>query len=283
MMSKGYITLAQNTSTENYVRQAYALALSIKNTQNTVKDFAICVTSKDDVPAEWAYAFDHIIEIPGTDDAEGEDWKIHNKWKYFEMSPFDETVILDADMIFSASVDHWWDFLGTTDVYFTSTVHNYKGLVATDDFYRKAISENNLPNVYTAFMYFNKSKQAEEMFKMAELIYQNWEEFYFEYIPLYRPKNVSGDIVFSLAQHILGMENTMHDLPIPSFVHMKSRMMNIPSNQITENWIENIPTYFRPDGVLKVGNYKQTLPFHYHIKEWLTSDIITKLEAQYND
>jgi hypothetical protein len=93
---------------------------------------------------------------------------------------------------------------------------------------------------------------------------------------------VSGDIVFSLAQHILGTEDTMNDLNFPSFVHMKSQMMNIPKNQITENWVENIPTYYRPDGVLKVGNYKQLLPFHYHIKSWLTDDIIAKLEERYN-
>ena len=281
MSKKGYITIAQNTSGTNYVRQAYALALSIKNTQTTVKDFAICVTSKDDVPEEWAYAFDHIIEIPGEDDAKDKLWKIHNKWKYFEMSPFDETVVLDADMIFPTSVDHWWEFLSTTNVFFTSNVHNYKGLVAESDFYRKAISENKLPNVYTAFMYFNKSKEAEEMFKMAELIYKHWEKFYFEYIPLYRPKEVSGDIVFSLAQHILGMENTISDIQFPSFVHMKSQMMDIPQNQITENWIDNIPTYFMDDGSLKVSNYKQILPYHYHLKSWLTDDVIEKLEACY--
>jgi hypothetical protein len=282
MMTRGYITIAQNTPGIDYVRQAYALALSIKNSQSEVQDFAICVTDKKDVPKEWAYAFDHIIEIPGNDDAKNETWKIQNKWKYFEMSPFDETVILDSDMIFTSSVDHWWDFLSTKNVYFTTSVHNYKGLIATSDYYRQAISENNLPNVYTAFMYFNKSKEAEEMFEMARIIYQNWEKFYFEFIPTYRPKNVSGDIVFSLAQHILGTENTMSDLNFPSFVHMKSQMMNIPKNQITENWIENIPTYYRPDGVLKVGNYKQVLPFHYHIKSWITDDIIAKLEERYN-
>jgi hypothetical protein len=281
-MSKGYITIAQNTPGIDYVRQAYALALSIKNSQSEVQDFAVCVTNKKDVPREWEYAFDHIIEIPGNDDAKDETWKIQNKWKYFEMSPFDETVVLDSDMIFTSSVDHWWDFLSTKNVYFTTSVHNYKGLVATSDHYRRAISENNLPNVYTAFMYFNKSKEAEEMFEMARIIYQNWEKFYFEFIPTYRPKNVSGDIVFSLAQHILGTEDTMNDLNFPSFVHMKSQMMNIPKNQITENWVENIPTYYRPDGVLKVGNYKQLLPFHYHIKSWLTDDIIAKLEERYN-
>lgn len=281
MMSRGYITLAQNSGDVDYVRQAYALALSIKNTQSEVNEFAICVNKKSDVPKKWRHVFDYIIKIPGEDDAEGKEWKIHNKWKYFEMSPFDETVILDADMIFTSDVSHWWTYLSMSHVHFTTQVHNYKGAIATDNFYRKALFENELPSVYTAFMYFDKSDEAKEMFDMAKIIYQNWETFYYEYIPLYRPKHVSGDVVFSLAQHILGTENALADT-YPSFVHMKSKMMDIPAGHITENWIENLPTYFTEDGTLKVGNYKQTLPVHYHIKEWLTDTVIEKLEGIYN-
>ena len=280
-MSKGYITIAQNSGDIDYVRQAYALALSIKNTQSEVKDFAICVEKKSDVPEKYKHVFDHIIEIPWGDAAEGEKWKIHNKWKYFYMSPFDETVVLDADMIFTSDVSGWWYYLGTKDVHFTSTVHNYKGQTTGSNYYRKAFTKNELPNVYTAFFYFKQSTAAAELFKMAEWIYNNWERFYFEHFPKERPKQVSGDVVFALAAKILGLESTSN-LPFPSFVHMKSRMMDIPANQITENWIEHIPTYFTDTGVLKVGNYKQILPYHYHVKEWLTPKIIKQLEDAYD-
>jgi len=280
-MSKGYITLAQNSGKVDYIRQAYALALSIKNTQTDVTDFAICVEDADKVPEKYRHAFDHIIEIPWGDAAEGEKWKIHNKWKYYYMSPFDETVILDADMIFTTDVSSWWDYLSTQDVHFTTTVHNYKGQIATSDWYRATFTQNELPNVYTAFFYFKQSDEAAQLFKLAEWIYNNWEKFYFENLPEARPKEVSGDVVFALAAKILGIECN-DDLPFPSFVHMKSRMMDIPGNQITENWIEHVPTYFTDDGTFKVGNYKQYLPVHYHIKDWLTDKIIKQLEDIHN-
>jgi len=280
-MKRGYITLAQNNNDTDYIRQAYALALSIKNTQSTVNEFAICVEDKTKVPKKYLKVFDHVIEIPGGDEAKDEDWKIHNKWKYFEMSPFDETVILDADMIFTDDVSHWWDFLTTRNVHFTSTVHNYKGQVATSDYYRKTFTRNELPNVYTAFFYFNKSKEAEELFKLAEIIYQNWEEVYFEFLPLQRPKQVSGDIVFALATKILGLNST-DDMLFPSFVHMKSKMMDIPDTHIIEEWTTSLPTYFTDKGILKVSNYKQSLPFHYHIKSWLTPKVVKQLEEIYD-
>ena len=68
-MSKGYITIAQNSGDIDYIRQAYALALSIKNTQSEVKDFAICVEDAKLVPEEYKKVFDHIIEIPWGDAA----------------------------------------------------------------------------------------------------------------------------------------------------------------------------------------------------------------------
>jgi hypothetical protein len=58
---------------------------------------------------------------------------------------------------------------------------------------------------------------------------------------------------------------------------MKTRMQNT-SSLADEDWTKYIPTYFTNDCKLKVGNYQQYYPFHYHIKEWLTDDIIKKLE-----
>ncbi len=42
-MSKGYIVIAQNNKTVNYLEQAYALALNLKLTQSTVSNLTVCV------------------------------------------------------------------------------------------------------------------------------------------------------------------------------------------------------------------------------------------------
>ena len=108
-MSRGYIVIAQNNSKVDYLSQAYALALNLKLTQSTVNNLTVCVDEKTKklITKKHKAVFDHIVDIPWSDDAEKSKWKIENKWKYYYMSPYDETVILDTDMLFPTDVSYW--------------------------------------------------------------------------------------------------------------------------------------------------------------------------------
>ena len=198
------------------------------------------------------------------------------------MTPFDETIILDADMLFPTDISYWWEVLSKKEIWITDKPRTFKGEIITSSKYRTAFISNNLPNVYTAFMYFKKTEIVAELFKLTEFIFNNWEKFFYNYMDENRPKNLSGDVAYALAIKILGIENECFgNLDcIPSFVHMKGHLQGIDEKYITEDWTKHIPTYFADDGTFKIGNYEQTLPFHYHIKEWLTDDIIKILEKR---
>jgi len=281
--TRGYLILAQNSKNADYVRMAYALALSIKNSQ---KEFSnVCLATDlplDEIDDKIKDVFDKIVPIPWIDAAANSVWKIDNKWKYYYMSPYDETIILDADMIFPSDISYWWDILSRQDVWITNKPVTYKGEIITSTKYRNTFVANDLPNVYTAFMYFKKSELASQLFALVEIIFNNWERFYYTYLDETRPKNLSGDVAYALAIKILGIEHEcIGNLnSMPTFVHMKSHLQNISEKYISEDWTQTIPTYFRDDGGFKIGNYEQVLPFHYHIKEWLTDDIITALEKR---
>ena len=45
-MDKGYIVIAQNNDTVDYLQQAYALALNLKLTQSKVNSLTVCVEAK---------------------------------------------------------------------------------------------------------------------------------------------------------------------------------------------------------------------------------------------
>jgi hypothetical protein len=280
-MSRGYIILAQNSKSEDYVRMAYALALSIKNTQTTVSNVCLATDVQlSDLDKKVKRVFDDIVPIPWIDHASGSKWKIENKWKYYYMTPYDETVILDADMIFPRDISYWWDILSKQDVWITDKPQTFKGEVITSEKYRKTFVANELPNVYTAFMYFKKTELSAELFRLTQLIFENWERYFYNYLDETRPKNLSGDVAYALAIKLLGIENECFGnlTTIPTFVHMKGHLQNIDEKYITEDWTQTIPTYFREDGGFKIGNYEQVYPFHYHIKEWLTDDMISILE-----
>ena len=228
--------------------------------------------------------FDHIVDIPWNDEAEQSDWKINNKWKYLYMTPYDETVILDTDMIFPTDVSHWWDILSQRDIWATTKVRTYKGEIVSSDYYRKYFTLNNLPNVYTAFFYFKKCELASELFAMNEIIFQNWQRFFFKYMPKGKPEFLSGDVAFALAMKLLDIEHecTRENIDtVPTFVHMKSHIQNVPTSLIDENWSNTLPTYYRSYKDFHIGNFAQHLPFHYVEKDWLTSNMIKQMEKDY--
>jgi hypothetical protein len=207
-------------------------------------------------------------------------WKIENKWKYYQATPYDETIILDADMVFPSDISYWWDTLTSRDMWVANRPRTFRGEVISSTKYRPAFESNKLPNAYTAFMYFKKSAKVEEFFQFLEHIFNNWERFFYVYLDETRPAHLSGDVAYALALKLLGIEDECFGNidNLPSFVHMKSHLQGINEKLISEDWTNHIPTYFSDDGTFKIGNYQQTLPFHYHIKEWLTDDIISKLE-----
>ena len=281
----GYFIIAQNNQEYDYVRMAYALALSIKHTQKTIKNVSIALPGSEEhlLTEKQRWIFDDVIELPWGDDAELTDWKINNKWKYVHCTPYKETVILDADMLFLSDYSHWWDMLSKQNIVATTDVLTYRNEVAQNSYYRKTFVSNKLPNIYTAFMYFRKNNELIwEVSKLTQLIMENWEEFYLKYLDATRPTWLSADVAYALAIKLLGVEDVCtNKLLTPTFVHMKTRMQNI-GNLGDEDWTKYIPTYFTKDCTLKVGNYQQYYPFHYHIKEWLTDDIIKKLEDASN-
>lgn len=282
MDNKGYLVLAQNNSKTDYLRQAYALALSIKNSQSSVNGISLATdVEKRDIPQEYFQVFDEIVGIPWMDHAANSTWKIENKWKYYHMTPYHETVILDTDMLFPEDVSHWWDHFSSRDIWIADRPLTFRGEVITSTKYRDAFVSNELPNVYTAFMYFKKDRLAAELFSLIEIIFNNWERFYYDYLDENRPKFLSGDVAYALAIKILGIEDECFSrLDFPTFVHMKSHLQGIKEDQITDDWTLHIPTYFQKDGRFKVGNYQQKHPFHYHVKTWLTDSMITTLEER---
>lgn len=278
-MSKGFFTLAQGSE---YIRNAYALALSLKYSQYEVTELTIGVDSIDSVPEQYKWAFDNIIEIPWGDHSAGDIWKRKNEWKAIYMSPYDETIKLDADMLFTNDISEWWEILQQSEIVFTTEVKTYRGLPAIDNVYRKTFIDNSLPNIYTAFFYFKKTDVVFELFKLVELITNNWQLYYENFLEANsRPTFMSADVVFALACKLLEIDrlNNNHHFDIPTFVHMKSQIQGW-DNVTNENWPEYVPTYFTPDCDFKVGNYLQILPFHYHQKHFLTDEIIGYLERQ---
>lgn len=277
---RGFLTFAQNSGETDYLRMAYGLALSLKATQSLVPHLSVAITPGMAVPDRYRQVFDEVIDIPWLDEAKDAVWKLQNEWKAYHVTPYEQTVKLDADMLFPADIAAWWPLLDKTDFWACTDVETYRGDLVTSDVFRKTFTVNRLPNVYTAFMYFRYSDLALEVFRMAEVIYHNWEKFSFEYLePEGRPKHVSTDVVFAMAIKLLDLadECTFPTIPVPRFVHMKSQLQGW-TGDLSPDWTDHIQGGLSDR--LKVGFYNQSLPFHYHVKGFLSDDMIARYEKE---
>ena len=282
-MSRGFFTIAQGPA---YQRLAYGLALSLHLSQREHGKLSVGITPAERglIPAKYLEVFDEVVDIPWEDHAAKSAWKLENEWKAIYMTPYDETIKLDADMLFLNDVSGWWDHLTLSEGVFCTRPLTYRGDVITNDFYRKTFTESGLPNVYTAMFYFKKTDANFELFKLAEFIFNNWERCFYEWLqPEHRPRQVSTDVVFALAAKILDY-TSLNQLPlqsIPTFVHMKSQLQGWPLGALmNEDWTKMIPAYFNQSCQLKIGNYLQTWPIHYFVKEFLTDSMLAKLEKK---
>lgn len=276
---KGYITIAQNNKNTDYIKLAYVLAMSLKATQIAMyspSKLSIVVTDENEVPQRYRWAFDKIIEMPWGDNAENSNWKLENEWKIFHITPYQETVKLDCDMLFLSDVGEWWNLFTKRDVVAPTQVFNCQNQLTNNNYYRSGFKENGVPTIHTAFMYFKNSNLALDWFTMAEIITFNWEKFYWEYMPIDSPKEFSTDTTFSLAAKLIDeVENIISPWPeIPSFVHAKTGINPWIKSFSSEDWSDHVQFNFTPKLECFIGPYRILKPLHYHLKHLITDEII---------
>lgn len=270
-MSRGHIFLAQNSNTD-YVFQAYALASSIKR-HNKINQ--TCLVTSDAVPDNFRDVFDYIVGIPGKDTAKNSSWKIENRWKIYQVTPFDENIVYDTDMLVLTSNDHWWDFLSNKEVVLTSKVKDYRGNTITDDHYRKVFTANNLPNAYMGVHYFKKSKKSSEFYNWLKIITENYKDFYEKFTPVNQQKFCSMDVNASLAIKFMDAEaEFLIDNEVPTFTHMKPAIQGWQNK--VDSWQDAVECSFFEN--LIIGNILQTGVFHYTEDSFLTRDFYGRID-----
>ena len=274
-MSKGFLLFAQNTDTVNYIEQAYALALSIKNTQQNITSVSLVTNS--DVPETYRRVFDQIIPIPYFKEVENSPLEAHHRYQMYAASPYDETIVLDSDMLLSDDISSWWNYCSNYDVHFCSNITNYKLESVVDNVHRKTFISNNLPNVYYALHYFKKSDTASEFYKILEFVINNWELCYGKFASDNYQNWVSMDVSVAIAIKLAGMESVALSNCNPmSFTHMKSAIQNWPI--IPDSWQTAVPCLLNSRGNVVVGNIQQGKLFHYVEKHFINKKILSKLE-----
>jgi hypothetical protein len=183
-----------------------------------------------------------------------------NDWQMFRVSPYRQTIKLEADMIAASPVDHWWTLFELRDVVVSTGARTWYNELATSRFYRKCFDANNLPDVYNAITYWRLSKTAQEFFGLVRSIFENWTEF--RKLLKFPEETASTDVVYAMVAQIMGPEQVTLPAELgPSIVHMKQHVNPLQSADWTQELIwENNPA--------RINTVAQWGFVHYYQKEW---------------
>lgn len=273
-MNFGYLLVVAEHESVDYLKLAYGLALSIKNTQKPGYDkVALVIDNKDrinELTSPWV--FDHVIEWNQETFWDGRSWMD-------QLTPFEYTVCLDADMLFTRDYSHWIEyFVDNAELYVANKSYTYRGELVNDIFYRKTFIKNELPNLYSMWTFFKKeSKIAKEFFELGRYIIKHPTEFSNVFLSNHKPKVLGTDEAFALSAKILDIADEIsYPLEFPKIVHMKPMIQNWPWP--ADTWSDHVGFYLNKKGQLKIGNYQQQDIVHYVEKDKIDTEMINILE-----
>lgn len=255
MTDSGYMIVAQNSQSTDYLSCARVLAQSIHRVQPTAR-VALLSDVIDNDPV-WQYS----LLFPHGDRCADSDWRLANDWQVYDATPFEHTVKLEADMYIARSIEHWWDSLVRRDIHICTTIRNFRGEISGVRDYRGTIDRNRLPDTYNAITYFRRSTLAAEFYYIVRNVFENWSTWQ-NVIVTARDEPATTDIVYAIAAHMIGAQwCTVPEWTHISMTHMKQAI----NGNINPDWSREFTLEILPH-TLRINTYPQLYPLHYHVK-----------------
>lgn len=230
-MSRGFLIFAHNNEEIDYTLIALCNALMIK--ANLKENAVALVTNRGSY--DWlvehqgeelvARAFDHIIFQAGEDgqtrrfrDTASTQkelaWRNRSRATAYTLSPFDETVVIDADyLIQDDTLDRVW---GSSEFRINRHAITLEHKVPhADEMY---VSPFTIPLYWATCFYFQKNETAKLLFDMVEHVRENYE--FYRMLYRFPGKLYRNDYAFSIAMHVIGgcIPDSVDTLPSPTIL-----------------------------------------------------------------
>ena len=246
---QGYVCVAVNTSTIDYVDMARRLFESLRHWHPEARTCLITDQATE------APEFDHVKILAPQENPYANDPQA------FRLTPFRETIKLEADMLIVSEIAHWWTMLRHRDVVVSVGCRDWHGLVSTQRHYRRMNDENKLPDVYNAITYWRLSETSQQFYQLVRDIFANWSAI--KTLLKFPEDQPSTDVVYAIAAQTIGPDLvTMPFASYPQITHMRPRIAGTAGNWTRElvwEWV---------DGRLRIESVPQWGTFHYHVKDW---------------
>lgn len=181
-------------------------------------------------------------------------------WFAYRLSPYRQTIKLEADMIMAGPCWHWFELFQHQDVCISTGCRDHLGQVSTARNYRRFLDQNHLPDVYNAIAYWRISRTARDFFTWCRVIFENWSEF--RKLVSFSPDEPSTDYVYAMACDVVGRHlTTMPFASYPKIAHLKQHVVQGQQADWTREMVwETDP--------LRIQTVAQWGAVHYVKKTW---------------
>ncbi|MFF4710734.1 hypothetical protein ACFY2V_04925 [Streptomyces eurythermus] len=278
---RGYLTHAFNHTGSDYLRMAYCLALSLRLTQSAVTALSVIVPESQHLPPHYRDVFDHVIAIPDVrPEFVDTSWRVDNYVRMYDLTPYAETVTVDADTLFFDDVSPWWDVMAAADIV-GGTAVTYRGEPVVGNPLRKELYRIGLPDLHNGFFYFRQGPVAERLFATMSGYLADWAGTCARHFG--RPDvPFSSDSALLLALRDNGLEDIAGGPRpgTPHFVHMKACVQGRPGvPETAREWRPYVSHAFDDRLRLRIDGIRIGAPFHYHVRDFVTDELLVAYET----
>jgi hypothetical protein len=196
--SRGIVAFAVNTSTTDYVAIAnLTIPLAAK-----VLNLPYTIVTEDSVAKYARYSTRHDIDT-GT----FVEWKNVGRNSAYELSPYDETLVIDVDYVVQDKsllkiFDLPWDYI---------LQRHARSL--NDDYMPPLMGERSLPYVWATVFAFRRTPKSQMFFELVTRIQENY--LYYKELFNVTNRTYRNDYAFAMADVILNGFKICNDFSIP--------------------------------------------------------------------
>jgi hypothetical protein len=207
-MTKGVLLFALNNSEIDYITLAKYSSKKIKKFLNV--PVALVTDSESLISYVDLSDFDYIIEVDpqtkyynrkfkdGISHSSITEWKNTHRFSSFELTPFDETLVMDVDYIINSDIlNYCWDQPHDFLIYKNSK--DLAGWRSNEEFTK--LSDYSIPFYWATVFFFRKTRETSHFFSLIAHIKDNWQ--YYKFLYQISSANFRNDYAFSIAIHMM--------------------------------------------------------------------------------
>jgi len=170
-MTRGALLFAFNSSKVDYYAMAEFTAKRIEHFLNLP---VTVITSPQSIPFVGKYNFDKVISIPAdtTNSYRNTLWLNKGRYRAYELSPYDETLLIDVDYIVNSD-----RLLNVFDYMDEFACHESTSFMMVPDAGVEMMSPYSYPTLWATVIGFKKTKKCQQIFECMRMVQENYQHY----------------------------------------------------------------------------------------------------------